>query len=85
MEYLQCPFSVIPQSIHPYEHYICSSQRSVDMSTEPQLLQFARTSAMDPTTATTIKDPTQLRRNFSISVTQTAIIARQLGIVKDQL
>ena len=62
-----------------------SSQRSVDMSTEPQLLQFARTIAIDPTTATTIKDPIQLDRTFSIAVSQTARITQQLGIVKDQL
>ena len=62
-----------------------SSQRSVDVSTEPRLLQFARTIAIDPTTATTIKDPTQLDRTLSIAVSQTARITQQLEIVKDQL
>lgn len=62
-----------------------SSQRSVDVSTKPRLLQFARTIAIDPTTATTIKDPTQLDRTLSIAVSQTARITQQLEIVKDQL
>ena len=85
MQYLQRPFSVIPQRIHPDKHYICSSQFSVDMAIVSRFLQFARTIAMDPTTATTIKDPTQLRINVSISVSLTKIITQQLGIIKDQV
>jgi hypothetical protein len=57
---------MIPQRIHPYDHYICSGQPSVDITTKPEFLQFARTSAMDPTTATVITEPTQLGRNVSV-------------------
>jgi hypothetical protein len=85
VQYPQRPFSVFPQRVHPYEHYICSSQCPVDVATKPRLLQFAGTSDMDPTTATTITEPTQLSINVSISAPQTTIITRQLGVVKYQL
>jgi hypothetical protein len=85
MQYLQRPFSVIPQRIHPYEHYICSSQYSVDVTTKQRrFLQFARTSAIDPTTETKYKDPTQLGRNVNISASQTAIITQQLVKIRAQ-
>ena len=40
---------------------------------------------MDPTTATTIKDPTQLGMYVSISVSLTTTITQQLEIFKDQI
>jgi hypothetical protein len=40
---------------------------------------------MEPTTATTIKDPTQLSRNVSISVSLRKITTQQLGIFKHQV
>lgn len=54
------------------------------MTAKPRFLQFARTIAMDPTTATTIKDPTQLGMYVSISVSLTTTITQQLEISKDQ-
>ena len=76
---------MIPQRIHPYEHNICSSQYPVDVTTKPKrILQFARTSAIDPTTATTYKDPTQLGKNVNISVSQSAVITQQLGKIRAQ-
>ena len=48
-----------------------------------RILQFARTSAIDPTTATTYKDPTQLGK-MSTFLSQTAMITQQLGTIRAQ-
>ena len=56
------------------------------MTTKPRwFLQFARTSAIDPATETTYKDPTQLGRNVNISVSRIAISTQQLETIRAQI